>query len=244
MRRCSVVLVFVVTCLAPVVAFAQATAAAPSPDPTKSHWGLSGSFTPTWKVPEALGDMFDGTVDISGSEFTIGLVRGRSTSGDWGISFVRKPFKDGSTVSKPDEDCFDSTCFDRSTRVVTKGVVLTGAELHKFIPFGTIKGRVQIGLNLSAGVATFKGSIEETEHDYDTTFTPGNPNPVRTPTTTVTTKDAKELVDSLSVVPLAHLGVVVAVIAGPNVKLRWEGGLSLPGYSYARLMATILLGKN
>src|SRR5690242_9047919 len=61
-----------------------------------SRWGIVGSVTPQWKVPSQLEKIFDGTVDIKGSDVSIGIARGRSRGGDWGVSFVHKRFKDGS----------------------------------------------------------------------------------------------------------------------------------------------------
>jgi hypothetical protein len=66
------------------------------------HFGVSVSFSPYWKsrndylVTMGLEDV--GTLE--GTEFTVGMVRGRTFGGEWGVSFVRKPFKDSTTVTE------------------------------------------------------------------------------------------------------------------------------------------------
>lgn len=50
----------------------------------RSHWGVVGSVTPNWKVPTRLENLFGGTLDIKGSDLTIGVARGRDLGGDWG----------------------------------------------------------------------------------------------------------------------------------------------------------------
>src|SRR6184192_1865858 len=94
MTHCRVVLAAVFVCLSSV-GFAQ----------DASHWGIVGSVTPQWKVPSQLEKLFDGTVDLTGTDVSIGIARGRSRSGDWGASFIHKRFKDGSRVDSVKTDC-------------------------------------------------------------------------------------------------------------------------------------------
>lgn len=202
-----------------------------------SHWGVAGAFTPTWQVPTQLAQLFDGTVDITGAEFTLGIVRGRDTSGDWGVSYVRKTLKDGSRIEKFESECFSNGCFDTGTSIRTRGVALSGVKVHKFIPFGTISNRVQIGLNLAGGVGQFKGNLETLERDVV-----GSAD-LRTarPTETVTIDPASELVP-VSILPLADIEAAVAVIVAPGLKLRAQGGLNLPGYRVFSVTAVYLFG--
>src|SRR2546428_4058367 len=87
--------------LAPPAAFAQ-----------DSHWGALVTVTPEWKVPKRLEKLFDGTVDIRGTDVSIGIAHGRELGGDWGASFIHKQFKDGSRVEKIDQQCgFSNGCF-------------------------------------------------------------------------------------------------------------------------------------
>jgi len=66
----------------------------------KSHWGVVVAFTPEWFVAEGLfEDLFESQPnDLTGSEFQIGIARGRMLSGDWGVSLVRRKVKEGSTI--------------------------------------------------------------------------------------------------------------------------------------------------
>ena len=90
-------LVFVVTVLLGIPGMSAAQ--------TESHWGVSGSFTPMWKSIESLRDFYiSGEGELEGKELTIGFVRGSTAGGDWGVSFVHKPFKDGVTIVDPGED--------------------------------------------------------------------------------------------------------------------------------------------
>src|SRR5262245_32345667 len=89
-----------VTLLTPAAALAQN-------DEGPNRWGVAVSFAPSWKVPE--GDSPFGKLaevaltagdlgyDVSGSDFRIGFVRGRHLQGDWGVSYVRRTFKEGSS---------------------------------------------------------------------------------------------------------------------------------------------------
>ena len=212
--------------LAPSVAMAQT-----------SHWGVTGAFTPTWQVPTQLAKLFDGTVDITGAEFTIGIARGRDLGGDWGVSYVRKTLSDGSRIEKFESECFSNGCFETGTSVRTRGVALSGVKVHKFVPFGTIKNRVQIGLNVAGGVGQFTGNLETLEREVE----PSADFRTVRPTETLTTEPASELVP-VSVVPLGDLEAAVAVIVAPGLKLRAQGGLNFPGYRTFSVTAVYLFG--
>ena len=119
----------------------------------RSHWGVTVGFSPRWTTPEALDTLlerlWDGSsIDFSGSEFRAGFVRGSELGGDAGVSFVRQPFNDGSELASA------------GVGYVTRGVVLTGVEAHKFTPFGVIRDRVQIGVDYGAGLGVFKGVVD------------------------------------------------------------------------------------
>lgn len=86
-----------------------------------SHWGIVGAVTPTWKVPSKLEQLFDGTVDIKGTDFSIGIARGRARSGDWGASFIHKKLKDGSHVDGIEQGCsFSNGCFQDGESYVSR----------------------------------------------------------------------------------------------------------------------------
>lgn len=208
-----------------------------------SHWGVIGSVTPQWKVPSQLEDLFDGTVDITGTDFSIGIARGRSRSGDWGVSFLRKRFKDGSRVEKIDQDCtsFSNGCFLDGQSFTTHGVAVNAVEVHKFIPFVRIRDRVQIGMNLAGGFGKLTGTLDD--HEFNAEFVSNNQTgrPTGRQTETRSTKPARELID-IPAFPIFKLQAAVAVIASPAFKLRFQGGIDLPGYEFLSVAAVYLIG--
>ena len=208
-----------------------------------SHWGVIGSVTPQWKVPTQLEDLFEGTVDIKGTDFSVGIARGRWRSGDWGVSYIRKRFKDGSRVEKIEQDCnFSNGCFLDGDSFTTRGVAINGLEVHKFIPFVRIRDRVQIGMNVAGGFGKFTGVLDKREFSADpVSFPPGGGRPTGRQTETSSTEPATELID-IPVFPIFKLQASVAVIASPAFKLRFQGGIDLPGYEFVSIAAVYLIG--
>jgi hypothetical protein len=209
-----------------------------------SHWGVVGSVTPQWKVPTQLETLFDGTVDIKGTDFSVGIARGRSLSGDWGVSFIRKKFKDGSLIEGIEEDCtsFSNGCFRDGESYTTRGVAINGLEVHKFIPFVRIRDRVQIGMNVAGGFGKFTGMLDKREFSAEpVTFPPGGGRPTGRQTESSSTEPARELID-IPVFPIFKLQASVAVIASPAFKLRFQGGIDLPGYEFVSVAAVYLIG--
>jgi hypothetical protein len=209
-----------------VLALLPATAAAQI---SRSYWGVSGGFIPDWKVPSSFEFFFDADeVDVSGSEFHIGVVRGRMAGGDWGVSFVRKRLSDGLRVGRN----IGSECAFCGTFLTTTDTKLNGVEVHKFVPFGTIKDRVQIGMNFSGGVGTLKGTV--------------NQQVIGLNGTTNETVEAKTLFmpggTEFDVMPLGKVELAVAGILGPDLKIRVSGGFNMPGYSKFHLTVVYLIG--
>ena len=83
----------------------------------------------------------------------MGIIRGSELGADWGISFVQRTFRDESVID------FTSA---GDARYVTDGVSLTGVEIHRFSPFVTVAGRVQLGLEYGGGVGTLAGEAVAT----------------------------------------------------------------------------------
>ena len=104
------------------------------------------------------------TLEIDGSEFSVGFVRGSQFGGDLGVSYVRKPWKDGSTITEVSEDCFNQAqtlCRPRTEATETQNVVQSGVEVHWFVRFVNIKQRVQIGLNVAGGIARHRAGHQD-----------------------------------------------------------------------------------
>lgn len=214
------------------------------PEPPSS-WGVVVSATPNWTVADRTKYFFGGgEVTMDGSEFTIGLARGRELSGDWGVSYLRMKVNDGSTVSDTDVRCeiFSNGCFTFGEKRITRGVVLSGLKVHKFISFATIKQRVQIGLNLGTGVGTLKGDLET--HEYSADFVSFNQQTGRSTgrqTETVSIEPAAALFFS-KWVPVGDLQAAVAVIVVRGLKVRAAGGVGWPGDHMFTLSGVYLFG--
>ena len=174
----------------------------------RPQWGLLLGFTPSWTMPEAarstLESLWGGTeMDFSGNELRVGFVRGSELGGDTGVSFVRRTLEDGSSLIAED-----------GNRYATGGVALTGIEIHRFAPFGTIQERVQIGLDFGAGVGVFGGRVSGTA--------PGGAV-VQDPVL----EDALAFRGS-RFIPMARMEFAIAVITAPGLKLRARSGFQPP----------------
>lgn len=185
-----------------------------------SRWGLQASFVPSWSVPEPAKDLFDAEVlTVEGSEIRVGVVRGRTLGGDWGISYVQKGLKDGSFADSPD--------FTRTTT----GVTVRGIALDKFAPFGTIKERVQIGMIFGIGAGQASGTVQQLNKHNGLTEE----------------IEAKQFFSPMGqeipVVPLARLELAVAAIVMPGFKIRASGGVNYPGVAKFTLGAVYLFGE-
>lgn len=209
----------------------------------KSHWGASVSFTPQWKAHEKLQELLwaEGDGTLEGSEFTVGLVRGSTRGGDWGVSFVRKPVKNGTTITRFTEESDAQFLVRQTHRIVFQDTYLQGVEFHAFIPFATIKNRVQIGLNLAGGIATTKGTVEET-FDMFSQFRLPNGEVFTNTDTSSNTFPASEVVYEYQ--PLGKVEAQAAFILAPSVKLKVGGGFNMPSAASFRVGLVFLFGAS
>jgi hypothetical protein len=208
-----------------------------------SHWGAKVSFVSSWTMADQIKKLLadDGSVlTVDGSEFEIGFVRGSRFGGDWGVSYVRKPWKDGSGDSKTSQDCFNQAqtiCRPRTEVNATQNVILTGVEVHWFISFVTIKQRVQVGLNVAGGIAQTSGQVITTTDSFNpTAFNQQGPTAFQ-PVHEVETQDAKDQL--FPYFPLFKLEPVVSVIVAPKIKVQVAYGVNFPSIS-PRVMAVVL----
>ncbi len=173
----------------------------------RTHWGISASFTPSWKVPEYQRFAFDADeVTLEGKTFRIGIVRGAPRRGDWGLSFFKRNVKDGASVLRNS---------DQLTRL-DPGVTLTGADISTYKPFFTARDRFQLGIGFGVGVGVLKGTGIRTE--------PGHaPEAVKAKSFLVI-KDSE-----FPVVPNLRLELVAAAVVTRGLKLKASGGIDLPG---------------
>ncbi len=229
-----VVAVCVVLLSGPALAFAQ--------QPHSSSWGVVSSVNPEWKAGSPFDRLFSGSVDIAGSDFSIGIARGRELGGDWGVSYVRQRWNDGSGVTDIEQDCSSApnACLNAGEFYRTQNVVVSGILVHKFVPFGTIKRRVQLGLNVAGGVGSVSGTIEKHSLFPDYTFDrTGRPTAI-VQRETVEMIPAKE--ELLSTYPMGKVQAAVAVIVAPGLKVRFAGGIDFPGTNKFSVTGLYLFG--
>jgi hypothetical protein len=209
----------------------------------ESHWGVSASFVPRWDFPEALANVWNMDADMSGMEMRVGIVRGSDLGGDVGVSFVKKRVDDDSTVFLRESACVDvpggrSACA-RGTYHVTQDAGMTGVEGHVFIPFATIRGRVQIGGMFA--VARFDGTTDRfLEH---LVVNGSNVTVVTDPLGTGPFKEAlQDLPQDWKVVPIGRVELAVGFLVRPGLKLRATGGVNFPGYHIVGFNVQYLFG--
>jgi hypothetical protein len=191
-----------------------------SAQPNRQYWGVEASVAPSWEVKDSFKKLFDAdAIDLSGSEFRIGFVRGQTLEGDWGVSYVRQSVKDGARIT--------TSTVDRTAA----NVAVNGVRVNKFAPFGTIKDRVQLGMAIGIGVGSATGTVTERN--------------LRTGISTVV--EAKHFFApfgaDIPVVPLGNLEFAVAVIGGPGFKVKASGGFNYPGTSVFTIGAVYLFGE-
>ena len=188
-----------------------------------SHWGVSFGFTPRWTASESstpVGVLWDDVdeLDLSGSALRVGIIRGSELGGDWGVSFVRRRLRDHSVID------FTSA---GDARYVTDGVALSGVEVHKFSPFVTVAGTVQVGLEYGGGVGMLAGDAVATNRPD------------------IGTRDVTDALRAhgIPIVPLARAELAAAVIAAPGLKVRIKGGLNFPGLQTFSVTINYLFGS-
>jgi hypothetical protein len=214
------------------------------------QWGAAISFAPGWKVPtgsnvlaklaEFSFDNGDLGMAIKGSDLRISLVRGQPLGGEWGVSFVRRSFKDDSTQGAIVQECQQSGptpfCFSYGTEYFYRDVALAGVEINKFISFVTIKNTVQIGLDIAGGVGAMQGTADRRE--VESTFV-GNTQVFQVVTSSV---DAKTLL-AYSPALLGRVELAVAGIIPGGLKVRVSGGMNYPGQHTASFTVMYFFGR-
>lgn len=234
-------------------------------DDQPSSWGVIASFVPEWKIPSSLevlaaahfseDDASISELDLRGGEFRIGVARGRSLAGDWGVSFVRKTFEDNVIDGTFGRSCSGSSasgvwvlqCLRLESRLSRQDVRLNGIEVHKFIAFATIGQVVQLGLNLGGGYGWAEGHVDVAtfETNFTCTLPPGASPPfgpgapedpctggtISNETTVQTGASSGDILRLFKSegMPIGRAEVAAAVLLGPRVKVRVAGGLNYPG---------------
>jgi hypothetical protein len=211
-------------------------------------WGVTASVTPRWSAAGLVKNYVDADeYDISGAEFTVGVVRGRSTGDEWGVSFVRKSVQEGSTSRFGTMPvCYQQECVEQSTTFVATNVSLMGVEVHKFFSFVTIRRRVQIGMNLAAGVVLVRGQAEKTQRFGTVVTDPTTGTAHIQQATAVSVVDGGQIFsggNDVSYAAVAKVEAGVGFILSRNLKVRVTGGVNFPGYNVASVHVIYLFGR-
>jgi hypothetical protein len=202
---------------------AASPASAQIDDPS---WGITAGVSPQWSMPgEWLAGLFDATtVDVKGPEFRVGVIRGTTMGGEWGVSLIHKRLSKESTIEvEGSNDLFT---------VVADDAELIGVEVHRFFPFARA-GKVQIGVNLGGGIAQLRG------------FVTGRQTGVTTTDFTLPFPDAFTVTGTeIDWIPLARAELGAAILAGDRLKVRVSGGFNMPGFQIISLSFSYLLGQD
>ena len=191
-----------------------------------TSWGITGGVSPRWSIPGTLfADLFDAsTLDVKGPEFRVGIIRGTTLGGEWGVSLIHKRLSKESTIEIEGSN-------DLLT-VIADDAELIGVEVHRFFPFARA-GRVQIGVNLGGGIAQLRGFVTgvqlgATSSSFSLPF----------PEAFVV---AGREIDWL---PLGRAELGAATIIGERLKIRVSGGFNMPGFQVISLSFSYLLGQD
>jgi hypothetical protein len=221
MRLQTTAILFALLLGAPAAALAQID---------QTAWGLTGGFSPQWKVPATIGGVFDShDIDVSGRELRVGVVRGTTFGGEWGISLVHKRPRRDAAVSVE--------ASDGEARFVTEDAELLGVEAHRFFPFARVGKRVQVGLNLAGGVAQIRGFVRGQYQPFDAQ--------AQSFSALVPARDIFEYAGrTVDWLPIAKVELGVATMLGDRAKVRVSGGLNLPGFQVVNVTFSYLLGQD
>lgn len=237
-----------------LLAAPNARAQSPSSAPTfADRWGVVVSVVPKWKVPtgdsplaklaELSLDNADLGTNVEATDFRIGLARGGYLRGEWTLSLVRRSFMNGSTQGAITSDCgAPGGCSQFGVEYTYNGTSLTGMEAGKFIPWGTIAQRVQIGSDIALGLGWYRGTVTRREATTDFVFQGSGPS---VPVTTIeTARVPASQLSKINPTLLGRLELAAAVIVTPNVKVRASGGLNYPGAQSFSLSLLYFFGKH
>ncbi len=195
---------------------------------SKSTWGLSVSSAPRFYMWSSITDGVKKHT-MSGSDIAIGLAHGSVRGGDWGISFVHMPFKEGGRFTHTFIDF--NTNLPRTEQFTLHGVSITGVALHWYKPLVTIKERVQLGFNLAFGPGRTKGTIDVEKDGFNAvSFNPLVVEHFHTFVNQPVTKD-----DLPAIFPLARAELGGGLLATPRFKIKVLGGLNFPSVRSFRI---------
>jgi hypothetical protein len=189
-------------------------------------WGITAGFSPQWSIPSSLlNGLFDATrLDVKGPEFRIGVIRGTTLGGEWGVSLIHKRLSKESTIQIEGSNSL--------LTVQANDAELLGLEVHRFFPFARA-GHVQIGVNLGGGVAQLRG------------FVTGAFVSTTSANFTLPFSDAFDLTGrQIDWLPLGRAELAAAAMLGERTKVRVSGGFNMPGFQVVSVSFSYLLGQD
>ena len=217
--RCAFVVAF--ACLLTI----PSPAAAQIDDPS---WGVTAGFSPQWSMPGTLlAGLFDATtLDVKGPEFRLGVIRGTTRGGEWGISLIHKRLSKESTLELEGSNSVIT--------VVADDAELLGVEVHRFFPFARVGERAQIGVNLGGGIAQLRGFVTGA---YVATTTSAR--------FTLPFSEAFGITGrQIDYLPLGRAELAAAALVGERLKVRVSGGFNMPGFQVVSVSFSYLLGQD
>jgi hypothetical protein len=191
-----------------------------------TSWGITAGVSPQWSMPGTmLAGLFDATrLDVKGPEFRVGVIRGTTLGGEWGVSLIHKRLSKESTIELEGPNAI--------VTVVADDAELIGGEVHRFFPFAR-SGRVQFGVNVGGGVAQLRGFVTGV-YDGPTTASFTLPFP-----------DAFVVTGrQIDWLPVGRAELAGAVLLGERLKVRVSGGFNMPGLQVVSLSFSYLLGQD
>lgn len=225
--------------------------AIPAAAQDQSHWGISGSFVPRWEFLYFIEDSMERNVEMEGADLSIGVIRGRPSGSEWGISFVRRRIQDDSIVVQQETlKCVSraglSDLCARGAFHLTRDASLTGVQAHRFFSLGTIADRVQIGAVISGGVARLRGEAEEVREHLQVAINPATGATSVTVASDSAIVEAWEIFDDTGLdeyIPIGGIEAAVAVVIAPGTRLRFGAGANFPGFHLFSVTAQFFFGR-
>ena len=188
-----------------------------APAAAQTSWGLSLAVTPSWETGPGINHLFSADkIDMQGSEFRLGMVRGQDRGNDWGLAFVRTTIDNNSSLDVDVTPCGRGNCgtFLRTIEPTR----LTGFEFHYYEGIKTWRDRYQIGTVGAVGLGWLRGNIYKR-----TTSDTGDSE-------SYAVKAGELFPPTNSVMPLLRIEIAGTALVVPGLKVRASGGFSMPGY--------------
>lgn len=200
------------------------------PAAAQDQWGASFSLTPSWQTGPGVKQLFTADrIDMQGSEFRVGFVRGQEVSDEWGLSFVRMTIAKDSSLDKNVAACNRGSCGTFLRTIAPTR--LTGIEAHRFEVLKTWRDRYQLGTVGAVGVAWLRGQI------YKRTTS------VESDVESFDTKAGELFPPSTSIMPLLRIEIAGSAVVTQGLKVRASGGFSMPGYHRFNLTLIYLIPR-